>query len=65
MTNMKAVLVNEVAEGTKAAASDLHIGERPVPELKAGDVLVKVHAFGINRMDIMQRQGLYPVSTHR
>src|SRR5699024_6986743 len=28
---------------------------------KADEVLVKVHAFGINRPDILQRQGLYPM----
>lgn len=32
----------------------------PVPEIKAGEILVRVHAFGINRMDITQRQGNYP-----
>ena len=30
-----------------------------IPEPKADEVLVKVHAFGINRPDILQRQGLY------
>ena len=28
---------------------------------QADEVLVKVHAFGINRPDILQRQGLYPM----
>ncbi|MEX5443568.1 NAD(P)H-quinone oxidoreductase [Acinetobacter schindleri] len=32
-----------------------------IPEPKADEVLVKVHAFGINRPDILQRQGLYPM----
>ena len=32
-----------------------------VPTTKADEVLVKVHAFGINRPDILQRQGLYPM----
>ena len=32
-----------------------------VPNAQADDVLVKVHAFGINRPDILQRQGLYPM----
>lgn len=31
------------------------------PEPKSDEVLVKVHAFGINRPDILQRQGLYPM----
>ncbi|MEG0031317.1 NAD(P)H-quinone oxidoreductase [Acinetobacter sp.] len=32
-----------------------------IPEAKEDEVLVKVHAFGINRPDILQRQGLYPM----
>jgi NADPH2:quinone reductase len=35
--------------------------ERPLPELKSGEVLVKVHAAGINRPDVLQRLGHYPV----
>ena len=35
--------------------------ERPVPELKPGEVLIKVHAAGINRPDVFQRLGQYPV----
>ena len=32
-----------------------------IPTVQADEVLVKVHAFGINRPDILQRQGLYPM----
>ena len=35
--------------------------ERPVPAPKAGEILVRVAAAGVNRPDILQRQGLYPV----
>lgn len=35
--------------------------ERPVPEPKPGEVLIKVHAAGINRPDVLQRLGHYPV----
>lgn len=34
--------------------------ERPVPKIKAGEVLVKVLAAGVNRPDVLQRKGLYP-----
>ena len=34
--------------------------ERPVPQPGTGEVLVKVTAAGVNRPDVMQRQGLYP-----
>ncbi|MGD9053186.1 MAG: NAD(P)H-quinone oxidoreductase, partial [Desulfobacterales bacterium] len=32
----------------------------PVPDPGNGEVLIKVHAAGVNRPDVMQRQGLYP-----
>jgi len=35
--------------------------ERPMPTLKAGEVLIKVHAAGVNRPDVLQRTGNYPV----
>ena len=35
-------------------------GTRPVPAPAPGEVLVKVAAAGINRPDVMQRQGAYP-----
>jgi NADPH2:quinone reductase len=34
--------------------------ERDVPVPGAGEILVKVAAAGVNRPDVMQRQGLYP-----
>lgn len=33
---------------------------RPVPEPGAGEVLIEVRAAGVNRPDVMQRQGMYP-----
>jgi NADPH2:quinone reductase len=39
----------------------LEIGERPVPQPKQGEVLVRVAAAGVNRPDVLQRQGHYPV----
>jgi NADPH2:quinone reductase len=33
----------------------------PVPDLRAKDVLVRVHAAGVNRPDVLQRLGNYPV----
>ncbi len=34
--------------------------DRPVPSPTADEILVKVAAAGVNRPDVMQRQGLYP-----
>ena len=36
-------------------------GERPLPTPKPNEILVKVAAAGVNRPDILQRQGLYAV----
>ena len=36
-------------------------GTRPVPQPKPGEVLVRVAAAGVNRPDVLQRMGLYPV----
>ena len=38
----------------------LRLTERPRPEPGAGEVLIRVTASGINRPDIVQRQGRYP-----
>lgn len=43
------------------APSVLKLCDRPMPEPKAGEVLIKVHAAGINRPDVLQRTGSYPV----
>lgn len=34
---------------------------RPLPELRENDVLIRVRAAGVNRPDILQRTGKYPV----
>lgn len=41
------------------AADVLHLTDAPIPELRPGDVLVKVHAAGVNRADVLQRHGYY------
>ena len=38
----------------------LVVEERPVPAPRAGEILVRVAAAGVNRPDVMQRQGKYP-----
>ena len=35
--------------------------ERPAPEPRAGELLIAVQASGVNRPDVLQRKGLYPV----
>lgn len=46
----------------EAGAPDvLFIEQATVPTPQAGELLVKVAYAGVNRPDIMQRQGLYPM----
>ncbi|MEQ1870189.1 MAG: NAD(P)H-quinone oxidoreductase [Vicinamibacterales bacterium] len=38
----------------------LTLVERPAPSPRAGEVLIRVEAAGVNRPDVLQRQGRYP-----
>lgn len=38
----------------------LQPGERPVPRPGPGEILIRVAAAGVNRPDVLQRQGAYP-----
>jgi NADPH2:quinone reductase len=42
------------------AAGQFHLEERPVPTPTAGQVLIRVRAFGLNRSELMTRKGLSP-----
>jgi NADPH:quinone reductase-like Zn-dependent oxidoreductase len=49
-------------KGGKGDANALFISpdiEKPKPD--QGQALIKIKAFGLNRMDILQRENLYPV----
>jgi NADPH2:quinone reductase len=39
---------------------ELKLARRPTPQPAEGEVLVRVRAAGVNRPDVMQRQGRYP-----
>ncbi|MEG1453839.1 NAD(P)H-quinone oxidoreductase [Brevundimonas sp.] len=51
--------VIEIIDG-KGPASALVVAERPVPQPQAGEILIRVRAAGVNRPDIVQRNGFYP-----
>lgn len=45
----------------KAGTPDaLQLEDRPIPEPENGQVLIRVHAFGLNRSELFTRQGLSP-----
>ncbi|MHB1009140.1 MAG: NAD(P)H-quinone oxidoreductase [Propionibacteriaceae bacterium] len=52
---MRAVVVTE-----PGGPDQLTIGEVPDPVAGAGEMLIRVVAAGVNRADLLQRQGLYP-----
>lgn len=52
---MKAILVKE-----PGGVEQLVIGEARTPAPGEGELLVRVHAAGLNRPDILQRKGKYP-----
>lgn len=46
----------------KSGGSDMmFVAQGPIPAPGKGEVLVKVHAAGVNRPDILQRMGMYPM----
>ncbi|MCC3302622.1 NAD(P)H-quinone oxidoreductase [Arthrobacter sp. zg-Y895] len=53
---MKAIVI-----GTPGGPEALELQDVPAPEAGPGEVLIDVIAAGINRADVMQRQGHYPV----
>ncbi|MFB1427285.1 NAD(P)H-quinone oxidoreductase [Micrococcus endophyticus] len=44
----------------EGGAGSLAVGQEPIPTPGPGEVLVKVAAAGLNRADVMQREGKYP-----
>ncbi|SEG16498.1 NAD(P)H-quinone oxidoreductase [Paenibacillus sp. UNC499MF] len=52
---MKAVQIKQYG-----GPEELYIGERPDPVAGEGELLIQVKAAGLNRADLMQREGKYP-----
>jgi len=47
-------------EGGKGPAEALRLAERPQPTPGPGEIRIRIRAAGVNRPDIVQREGLYP-----
>ncbi|KAJ2014524.1 hypothetical protein GGI14_004798 [Coemansia sp. S680] len=54
--SMKAILVKQ-----PGSADQLYFGQADKPVPKSNELLVKIHCFALNRMDIVQREGRYPL----
>ena len=55
MATMQAAVMHEVG-----GPEVLKIEERPIPDPKTGEVLIRVRAFGLNRSELFTRQGHSP-----
>ncbi|KAJ2721441.1 hypothetical protein GGI07_003954 [Coemansia sp. Benny D115] len=56
MSTVKAILVKK-----PGSVDELFLGHTAMPTPKATELLVKIHYFALNRMDILQREGRYPL----
>ncbi|MCB0063336.1 MAG: zinc-binding dehydrogenase [Caldilineaceae bacterium] len=61
-TTMNAIVIDDYQAALREAIRSLYVGERPVPKLKAHQVLVKIHAAPCNPSDLMFIAGRYGVS---
>lgn len=55
MKNMRAIVITE-----PGGPEVLKLEERPLPDIKDHEVLIRVVAAGVNRPDVFQRKGNYP-----
>ncbi|KAK1829074.1 zinc-binding dehydrogenase [Podospora conica] len=51
----------DIKNGTGPATSLFLNPSVPIPVPGPGEALIKIHAFGLNRMDLLQREGHYPI----
>lgn len=56
---MKAIIFDQFGK-----ADVLRLADVPLPEMRSTDLLVKVMAVGVNRADILQREGYYGAQTY-
>ena len=53
--------MNAIEISSPGAPDVLRATQRPDPVAAAGEILIRVAASGVNRPDVLQRKGLYPV----
>jgi putative PIG3 family NAD(P)H quinone oxidoreductase len=52
--------MKQVEIGPARDEASLHLVDAPVPEARAGEILIRVAHAGVNRPDLLQRAGHYP-----
>jgi hypothetical protein len=58
LSAMKAILIDEPGHENR-----MKLAETESPELEPGSIRIRNFASGVNRADLLQRQGLYPPSS--
>lgn len=58
---VKCVIILDIKGGAGDADALFINDDIPKPQPRGTEALVKIRAFGLNRMDLLQRQGHYPV----
>ncbi|KAI0819102.1 NAD(P)-binding protein [Irpex lacteus] len=56
----KALVLKQAATNKKPILHDAIVEDRPIPQLKPGQVLVRINAAAFNHRDLWIRKGLYP-----
>ena len=59
MTRRNLITVKAIVVENPGGPEEMHLGEVPDPEPGPDEVLLSVTAAGVNRADLLQRQGLY------
>ncbi len=59
-TSVRTLMTAVAIDGGTGPATALRTVQMPRPEPRAGEVLIRVQAAGVNRPDILQRLGAYP-----
>ena len=60
MPSVPETMTSLAVEGGRGEASALHPVGAATPAPRAGEILIRVAAAGVNRPDLLQRRGLYP-----
>ena len=60
MTRRNVLHVKAIVVDSPGGPENMHVAEVPAPEPGPNEVLLNVTAAGVNRADLLQRQGLYP-----
>ncbi|AEI38241.1 MAG: NAD(P)H-quinone oxidoreductase [Zymomonas mobilis subsp. pomaceae] len=58
---MTQAIMQEVVIREAGGPEMLSLQDAVIPEPKAGELLIRIHAAGVNRPDILQRMGQYPL----